>query len=379
MSLINRMLRDLDARQGEGGLPLPNDIRPLPGERRARLPIYLGLAAVVLAALAAAFHFYPPGRAAVEPAPSASTINAAPVSTPAVAQQLAPPPSEALVAPPAAAPAAAAVPAAVQFEPGSAYDLKLSQTADFSAYRPAALPAETKKAETRERPRPAADKPPAAVEKVPASPPLAGPSLARGGGSHIERSAATSTPRERADAAYRQAVGVVNQGRVPEGIAMLNGALRDDGTHVPARQLLLKLLFEARHYDEAMEILQAGLRQIPTQIAWAMSLARLQVERGDLAGAWQTLERGLPAAAGNADYQGFAGHVLFRLGRYKDAVLHYAAAARLAPGDGRWWLGLGLAYDADGYSTEAREALQRAKNSGTLSADLRALAEQRLR
>ena len=78
-----------------------------------------------------------------------------------------------------------------------------------------------------------------------------------------------------------------------------------------------------------------------------MTLARLQVDRGDLAGAWQTLDFSLPAAGHSADYQGFTAHVLQRLGRFREAVVHYLNAARLAPGDGRWWLGLGLALEAE--------------------------------
>ena len=195
----------------------------------------------------------------------------------------------------------------------------------------------------------------------------------------IEKTDAAGSARERAESEYRKALGVINQGRGAEGVADLQLALRLDGTHVGARQLLVRLLLEARQGDEAMRTLQEGLERVPSQSAWAMTLARLQVERDDLAGAAQTLERSLPAGAGGANYQGFAGHVLYRLGRNREAVDHYLVATRLAPADGRWWLGLGLAYDADGRVTEAREALQRAKASGNLSPELSVVVDQRLR
>lgn len=195
----------------------------------------------------------------------------------------------------------------------------------------------------------------------------------------IERTDSVGTPRERAETEYRKAIAAVNQGRVAEALEGLRNALRQDALHVASRQLLVKLLLEAKQPDAAVQALQEGLQGQPAQIGWAMSLARLQVERGDLAGALQTLEFSLPAAGGSADYQGFVAHVLQRLGRNKEAAEHYQAAARLSPGDGRWWLGLGLALDAEGRSNEAREALLRAKASGTLSAELSALADQRLR
>jgi MSHA biogenesis protein MshN len=149
--------------------------------------------------------------------------------------------------------------------------------------------------------------------------------------------------------------------------------------HVGARQLLVRLLLEAKRNEDAAQVLQDGLQGQPAQLGWAMTLARLQVDRGDLAGAWQTLDFSLPAAGHNADYQGFAAHVLQRLGRPREAVVHYLNAARLAPGDGRWWLGLGLALEAEGQTGEAREAFLRAKQSGNLSSALSALVEQRLR
>ena len=149
--------------------------------------------------------------------------------------------------------------------------------------------------------------------------------------------------------------------------------------HVASRQLLVRLLLEARQPDEAAKVLQDGLQGQPAQIGWAMSLARLQVDRGDLAGAWQTLDYSSPAAGNNADYQGFMAHVLQRLGRNRDAAKHYQAATRLSPTDGRWWLGLGLALEAEGQSGEAREMFLRARQSGSLGPQLTALIEQKLR
>jgi hypothetical protein len=52
MSLINKMLQDLEARQPSGGLGLPNDVHPLP-PHESRLPTVL--LAVLLAALGISF------------------------------------------------------------------------------------------------------------------------------------------------------------------------------------------------------------------------------------------------------------------------------------------------------------------------------------
>jgi MSHA biogenesis protein MshN len=60
-------------------------------------------------------------------------------------------------------------------------------------------------------------------------------------------------------------------------------------------------------------------------------------------------------------------------------VTHYQRATRLAPNEGRWWLGLGLAQEADGRLAEAKESMRRAIATATLSVELSAVAEQHLR
>ena len=394
MSLINRMLQDLDARQAAPGgrHPLPAEVRPLPPRPPSRRPVVFAGLAVLALAVGLAVAQWP------LVAPAAPPLAAVAPVAPAV---------------PEAAIAAVAAPPVPPVQPASTGQSAPTVAAEKTAEPPAALPAETKRpaatprampplaapAEkqsaiaavkppdadseskpTRLRP-PATEKPSAASPKAPDAAPPASPS-AHGKGVKppaIERAEAAGSPRERAEADYRKAIVALNQGRSDEAVDGLRKALRDDAMHVGARQLLVRLLLEAKRNDDAAQVLQDGLQGQPAQLGWAMTLARLQVDRGDLAGAWQTLDFSLPAAGHSADYQGFAAHVLQRLGRPREAVVHYLNAARLAPGDGRWWLGLGLALEAEGQTGEAREAFLRAKQSGNLSSALSALVEQKLR
>lgn len=204
-------------------------------------------------------------------------------------------------------------------------------------------------------------------------------SLAPVGPVKIEKSPIAATPRDRADAEYRKAEGAMASGRSAEAIEGMRAALKQDPGYVPVRQALLRLLLDMRKNDEAMLVLQEGLELQPAQTGWAMSLARLQLEHGDLAAADRTLARSQAYAEANADYAGFQGHLKSRLGAQRLAVGHYQRAARLAPNEGRWWLGLGLALEADGHLPEAKDAFRRGMASGTLSADLSAIAEQHLR
>ena len=379
MSLINQMLQDLDARRAAHGVGanLPNDVRPLPIQKSSRLPVALG--GVVLLALVGGFAFYqwqleqqavPPATLGVPvavvpspvPPPVAEPVKMAPVEP----LRMEPAPSVASTLPEAGA----SLRMADFIEPPAD---KKAEAKAVSAVPARPMPAAAKQADERatkeaaERPALAA---PALLTQAPAK--LAKPPM-------IERTEALGSPRERAESEYRKAIVAVNQGRVAESMDGLRNALRQDGFHVASRQLLAKLLLEAKQSDEAIQVLQDGLQGQPAQLGWAMSLARLQLDRGDLAGAWQTLNYSQLAAGNNADYQGFSAHVLQRLGRHKDAAERYQVAARLSPGDGRWWLGLGLSWEAEGRSSDAREAFARAKQSGNLSAELMAMIEQKLR
>lgn len=364
MSLINQMLQDLDARRAVDGPQsgLPNQVRPLPVARATQWPWATGVGLVILLSVAGGW-WYASNNLRSPPAPQAVTSAAAvafdtkgsvlPVEKLPSAANVEAPPLSLPIIPPERRTAAQRMRAE--------RDTGLSLTTSLH------LPGESARATVKN----------SANGQV--QPAMAGSAVTPSGQVVIEKSAPSGSPNERADNEYRKAINAVNIGRTQQAIENLHAALKHDVMHTVSRQLLFKLLVEAKQVDEAGEVLQRGLQLQPEQIGWAMSLGRLQVDRGDLPGAWQTLQRSLPAAANSADYQGFVAHVLQRLGRSKEAIEHYQAATRLSPAEGRWWFGLGLTLESDGRFAEAREALLRASASATLSADLASLVEQKLR
>lgn len=376
MSLLNQMLQDLDARRAAQGVDgtLPNAVRPLPRPSAARLPLLLGMLLLAFLAGGLAFHFWETRQAA--PFPSSGVPPFAPA--PATMTAASPPPLVPLVAePPKGVEAGPAVPTG-----WAAMDGRPQRSADSSGL----LPAQQSEAKP-----PAASVPEsgfaaerskgAAIEQaVPALPSLSPQGATRSARIPIiEKTDPLVSSPDRPEIEYRKAIALLNQGSLAEAMEGLHKALRLDGSHSASRQVLVRLLLEAKRPDEAVQVLQEGLLGQPEQVGWAMTLARLQIDRGDLAGAWQTLHHSLPAAENNADYQGVTAHVLQRLGRHKEAAEHYRVATRLAPGDGRWWLGLALELEAEGRSSEARDALHMARATGTLSAELTGWVDQKLR
>lgn len=360
MSLINDMLRNLEAKRPDdlARHNLQREIRSLPPAAKPRLRAGPLLAMGGLLALAAAGLVLHLDNQLLPLFGMAET---------------APPPALAAVPAPAVQPpAATTAPLEVQ-PPLVADDLKMAQGLSVLPM-PAApvLPVPDPVAPPHEaKPEAPSAKSETAATKVAAT--------TNAGPVSIEKSPVLTTPRDRADAEYRKAETAQATGRSGEATEALRAALKHDAGHVPARQALLRQLLDQRRFEEAMTMLQEGLDLQPMQTGWAMSLARLQLERGDVTAADRTLGRSQAYAETNADYAAFQGHLKTRLGAHRLAVTHYQRAARLSPGEGRWWLGLGLAQEADGKFAESKEALRRALASATLSGDLTAVAEQHLR
>ena len=356
MSLINKMLKDLDARAGQpGAAPLPADVRPVAAPHRRGQVLRAALAAGALLVVGAGVAGWKmlqtgpvpmPAVLATAPVPPRTAVvvdmpAAAPVQVVDVAPATPVPPAPEPVLAPVPAPAPAPAPKAA------------SAPVPDEAARPVApvAPSPTARAALH-------------TVSVPKNAPAA---LAVG---------RTDTPSQRAENAYRRALGVLEDGRVTEAIATLQAALQTDPRHEAARQTLVSLLIEAGRPDDAMAQLQAALALDARQPALAMLLARLQLERGGPA--IDTLMRTLPYAAGNGEYHAFLAGVLQREGRVHEAAEHYQAALKRSPANGVWWMGLGIVLQADKRDAESRAAFTQAQASGTLSPELQAFVERRL-
>lgn len=187
------------------------------------------------------------------------------------------------------------------------------------------------------------------------------------------------TLRQRAEGEYAKGAAALNEGRIEDARTAFEAALQADPSYHAARQALVGVLLNARRQTEAAQVLQEGLDISPAQPGFAMALARLQVERGDLNAGVQTLARSLEFAANNADYIAFYAGLLQRQQKHAEAIEQFSRALAQRGNVGVWLLGLGISLDALGRGGDAQEAYRRAKASGNLSPELQAFADQRLK
>lgn len=362
MSVINQMLRDLDARQAskQERAGLPPQLRTLPPAHTRRFGSW-GLLFVGLAA-GAAIAWLLAGQASAPTPVAAPAAPAAPLIPPSAPVAVLPAPT--IVAPPVAA-------APIIKAPAPAPKVK-----EEAKPVPPPPPPPRQVAEAVVKP---VEKPTEKPVLASVMPPSARPITTMAGESHIEKQPKGGQTREQAEAQYRKGVQFASQGDNAAALPALRRALELDPQHAKARQALLSVLASSRQWDEVRQVAQSGLALDPTRSGWATILARLQHEQGDTAAAVETLERYAAHAAGDVDYQGLFAFLLQKRQRPAEAVQRYQAALALRPGEGRWWFGLGLALEAAGRGDEARTAFGKAKETGNLSADMLGVVEQKLR
>ena len=345
MSLINQMLQDLEKREAPSGLAadLPAGVH---SARPARLVRWRWPLLGVLGAFLAIALFWA-GKRPVLPAdmPASAVAQVQPpvlveTPTPPAVPEVLPPVVEVPSAPPARQRKA---------EPASQYKEK-------TALRP------SRAAQPAAAPKPVAEHP-----------------VARPKAGTVTKTAPFNEAEERAEQNYRKALAAYGLGRTSESLALSRQALVDYPEHHSARQLLLKQLVEQGASDQARALLRDGIKLDPLQLSWSMALARLELGKGDVAAARQVLDQALPQAAANADFQSLAGAVAQRQGRPGEAADFYRTALRLKPTDGRSWVGLALALEAEGHQPEASEAFRRALTCEGLPPELQALAQRKLR
>ncbi len=383
MSLINQMLKDLEARQGLADLGERED--PLqgiaPAREGGRSRSLFGLAAglILLGAVLAglAWHFHLLGRqASMTPreTPAALVREAVipvppvpPTSPPAPAVQAEPNP----VIPP---PAQESPPPAADPQPSPPSAAEIAVPASPKAELPAPIPDPI---QSRPVPIPA-PAPKIAAAEFPAA--VAGPvPVTAAGSAGVTKHPTEATPRERADRHFREALTAFREGRGGSGIQSLQAALTLDPSHHEARLLLADRLRAGGMTGKAGNLLAEGLALEPGTPALRAAYSRLLIDGNRLEEARTALLAGAqPAVGEDPDHFLMLAAVYQRLGQFDQAVAAYREVLGQRPGSGRGWLGLAIALESAGQPEEAAAAYRRALTGDGLEGPSRDFAGNRL-
>lgn len=385
MSVINKMLRDLDSRQAAGTIPVQtgesctrmargtlivND-SDRAGRRRASLPVAVLVAAtvVVLGGAAGAWWYLTHNQLAQRkvdqvrlaptptPTPASGTpvIVVAPAAAPSVQQKevatiTVAGPVPALVDPVpvtqkaaiVASPVAAKLPIV---DSGARADVSLKMdsmlkgapSSDTAARPPA--------------PAPAAGTPRPVPERLLSEPPL------------NERPMTSASTV--ASAVMAVPPSPSRQSPALEALAQAQ-SLWNSGSHDAAIELVREALAAAERGNLAGT--SAGNNSVLA--ALARELARMELAEGRVSQALELLTRLEPALSGAADVWALRGNAAQRLGRHSESAAAYLMALKLRPNEARWMLGAAVSLAAQGQTAEAAELAEKARAGGVLSREV---------
>ena len=144
-----------------------------------------------------------------------------------------------------------------------------------------------------------------------------------------------------------------------------------------ARELLVGLMLRGNRHDAAITQLDQGLRHHPRHLKFVMIKARLLAQNGDSAAAIRLLERSSAAGRDGVQLRQMLGALYQQQGRYEEAVENYRTLLAYTPGAGSAWVGLAISLDALG-DAEAPDAYRRALVLGGLPVPAAAYARQRI-
>ncbi len=411
MSVINKMLRDLDSRQAGGAVPAAGQgamggltrgtfsVDPVSGEARSRgvrRGVRNALLALLLAGaagVAVAWWFWwraepvrPPQVAPPMPVASAPARVEAPVAAASATPA-------ALASAPLGAASQAQEPASAASAPMvSQMPLVAASAAPAAGVASAQVAAVAKAmASAGAVPLPAAPEPVAvsappkasavaSAASIPAKPAVV-PAVAAGASAALAvkpasavaaaKPASAPPPANKAVAAKPDTAGVpappatrsattAAQETLAQAQGLWNAGSRDAGVEV-----LREAVAAAERANLAAQ--PGGLASF---VMLVRELCRMELAEGHTAQVMTLLTRLEPVLAEQADIWALRGNAAQRLGRHQESATAYLAALKLRPSEPRWMLGAAVSLAAQGQTTAAAEWADKARAAGVVSPEV---------
>lgn len=185
-------------------------------------------------------------------------------------------------------------------------------------------------------------------------------------------------PDQEANVQIQRAIDHEQKGRLNEALLLLRQVLSTSPQSEDARQLLAAYLFESRQEQEAVSVLQAGIKQFPAQVNLAKSLAKWQLAHAQPEAVLQTLKPVANQFAQDAESQWMLAMAYQQTGQHAAALPHFERANALRPGAAQWMVAYAISLQAAGQHAQALLQLQQAQ-ALPLSERLLEFVTQRIR
>lgn len=176
--------------------------------------------------------------------------------------------------------------------------------------------------------------------------------------------------KQLAEIAYNKGYKYLQQGNMYQGKEYLRKALSLYIPHIKAREMLAGIYIKSGRLINAAELLSEGVNVVPEYPLFAKLYARVLLEQNKPQLAIRVLERGAGITDVDPDYYALLAASYQRVNEHKKSTDIYLRLVKARPQEGVWWLGLGISLEKTGKNKQALEAYQRAQKTGSLNEGL---------
>jgi MSHA biogenesis protein MshN len=145
-----------------------------------------------------------------------------------------------------------------------------------------------------------------------------------------------------------------------------------------SREMLAKLLLQQGDNIEALSLADLGLQIAPDYNGYKKIKARILMGAGVSREAADILSVRAPSLASDPEYHELQAASLLASKQFGEALIVYEGLSEQSPEQSRWWYGRAASLDALGRGYEAAQSYERALRIGSLSSNLRQLSQERI-
>jgi len=177
---------------------------------------------------------------------------------------------------------------------------------------------------------------------------------------------------------YQKALDFIANDEPDEAISELKQAITKDPRNKKIRETLVTLLLTNNNFKDADKIVKQGIEITPYYPKFAELQAYIYIQQGNTHQAIATLEQNSPDVVSNPKYYALLANLYQKNGSFMQAARIYDQLTKNDPGNGIWWIGLGVALESADKKNAAREAYQNASYTSNLTPELRSFIDDKL-
>jgi MSHA biogenesis protein MshN len=160
--------------------------------------------------------------------------------------------------------------------------------------------------------------------------------------------------------------------------SLLHTLLETEPNNIKARKKLASLHFAQGNYTQSKQLLVRGIELHPTKSDLRLMLARLFMVQKESSQAMKTLAEFQPSGDNQTEYLAYRAALAQQFKQTMLAKSDYQALTHIDSDNAKWWLGLAIAEDQLGEMNLALQAYNRASSLGQLDRSVHEFIQQRI-